>query len=157
MGVVTVGALDEPFFHAMVERHVELRLDLLVAGIAEIRLSFDQKVLIRHSVVRRMAIQAAYVVLAVGRTRKIHVVLARAVAFQATLVDLLGRRGFETENLFGIAGIIHVPSRRSVAAFAPLLGWTASLVDCGLPVRGFVEIVIDFLVTRLARFRTCVG
>lgn len=138
----------------MVERHVELRFDLLVAGIAEIRLSFDQKVFIRHSVVRGMAIQAAYVVLVVDRARKIHVVLARAVAFQATLVDLLGRRGFETENLFGIAGIIHVPSRRSVAAFAPLLGWTATLVDCGLPVRGFVEIVVDVLVTGLAGFRT---
>ena len=42
MGVVTIGTLDEPFFHAMVEGHVELWLDLLMAGIAEIRLSLDQ-------------------------------------------------------------------------------------------------------------------
>ena len=42
MGIVTIGTLNEPFFHAMVERHVELRLDLLMAGVAKIRLSFDQ-------------------------------------------------------------------------------------------------------------------
>ena len=58
MGIMTIGTLNEPFFHPMVERHVELRLDFLMAGVAEIRLSFDQKGLIRHSVVGRMTVQA---------------------------------------------------------------------------------------------------
>ena len=58
MGIMTIGTLNEPLFHSMVERHVELRLDLLMAAIAEIFLGFDQKKLIRHSVVGRMAVQA---------------------------------------------------------------------------------------------------
>ncbi len=41
VGIVTVRALNEPFFHAMVERHIELRLDFLMAGVAEAWLNFD--------------------------------------------------------------------------------------------------------------------
>jgi hypothetical protein len=41
VGVVTIRALNESFFHAMVERHIELGLDLLMAGVAKGWLSFD--------------------------------------------------------------------------------------------------------------------
>lgn len=41
MGIVTIGALNKSFFHAVVERHIELRLDLLMAGVAEGWLRFD--------------------------------------------------------------------------------------------------------------------
>lgn len=71
VGIVTIRALNESFFHAMVERHIELRLDLLMAGVAEGWLRFDQEVLILHSVVSRMATQAAQVVVAVRRPGKI--------------------------------------------------------------------------------------
>jgi hypothetical protein len=56
---MTIRTLNEPFLHSVVERHVELRLDLLMAGIAESRLSLNQKELIHHSLVGRMAAQAA--------------------------------------------------------------------------------------------------
>lgn len=41
MGVMTIRALHQSFFHPMVERHIELRLHLQVACVAEFRLSFD--------------------------------------------------------------------------------------------------------------------
>jgi hypothetical protein len=41
VGVVTIRALNEPFLHAMVERHIELWLDLLMAVVTEVGLSFD--------------------------------------------------------------------------------------------------------------------
>jgi hypothetical protein len=41
VGIVTIGALNESFFHSMVERHIELGLDLLMAGVAEGWLRFD--------------------------------------------------------------------------------------------------------------------
>ena len=56
VGVVTIRTLNESFFHPMVERHVELRLDLLVARVAEIWLSFDQQKLIRGCMVGGMAV-----------------------------------------------------------------------------------------------------
>jgi hypothetical protein len=76
MGVVTIRALNEAFFHAMVKRHIELWLHFLMAGIAEIRLRFDQEELIVHSAVGRMATQAAQVALAVRRPGKVHMVFA---------------------------------------------------------------------------------
>ena len=157
MGIMTIGTLNEPFFHPMVERHVELRLDLLVAGIAEIRLSFDQKVLVRHSVVGRMAIQTAQIILAMCRAGKIHVVFARAVTFQTALVDFFWRCSLEAEDLFGIAWVVDMTSSRPVASFASLLGWAATLVERGFPVRRFVKIVVDILVASLASFRASIG
>ena len=41
VGIVAIGALNKSFFHAMVERHIELRFDLLMAGVAKRRLRFD--------------------------------------------------------------------------------------------------------------------
>ena len=41
MGIVTIRTLNEAFLHAMVEGHIELRLDLLMAGVTEVCLSFD--------------------------------------------------------------------------------------------------------------------
>ena len=41
VGIVTIRALDESFFHAMVERHIELWLDFLMTGVTKGWLSFD--------------------------------------------------------------------------------------------------------------------
>ncbi len=41
MGIVAIGTLNKSFFHTMVEGHIELRLDLLMAGVTEVCLSFD--------------------------------------------------------------------------------------------------------------------
>ena len=55
MRIVTIGALNESLFHPMVERHVELWLDLLMAAVAQGRLSFSQKELIGRRVVGGVA------------------------------------------------------------------------------------------------------
>lgn len=152
VGIVTIGALNQSFFHPMVERHIELRFDLLMAGVAEGWLRFDQEVLIFQSVVSRMAIQAAQVVVAVRRPGKIHMIFAGGVALETALVDLFCRRSFEAENVLGIAWVVDMRPGCPVARFASLLGRTATLVEGGLPVRGFVEVVVDILVARLASF-----
>ena len=59
VGVMAIRTPNEPFFDSVVERHVELRFNFLMAGIAESWLTFDQEGLIRHSMVGRMAAQAA--------------------------------------------------------------------------------------------------
>jgi hypothetical protein len=56
---MAIRTLNESLFDSVVERHVELRLNLLMAGIAESWLRFSQEGLICHSVVGRMAAQAA--------------------------------------------------------------------------------------------------
>jgi hypothetical protein len=53
--VVAIGALDQPFVHAMPKGHRKLRPLLLVTPIAKLRLALDQQKLTRFRVVRRMA------------------------------------------------------------------------------------------------------
>jgi len=79
-------------------------------------------------------------------------VFAGGVALETALVDLFGRRSFEAENVLGIAWVVDMRAGCPVARFASLLGRTATIVEGGLPVRGFVEVVVDILVTRLASF-----
>ena len=64
--VVAIRALNESLFHPMVERHVELRFDLLMTAVTQSRLRLSQQKMIFHSVVSRMATQAAQVVLAMS-------------------------------------------------------------------------------------------
>ena len=99
-----------------------------------------------------MATQAAQVVLAVRRPGKIHMIFAGGVAVEAALIDLFCRRSFEAENVLGIAWVVDMCAGCPVARLASLLGWTATLVEGGLPVRGSVEVVVDILVARLASF-----
>jgi hypothetical protein len=86
------------------------------------------------------------------RPGKIHMIFAGGVALETALVDLFCRRSFEAENVLGIAWVVDMRASCPVARFASLLGRTATLVEGGLPVRGFVEVVVDILVARLASF-----
>ena len=85
--------------------------------------------------------------------RKVHMVFARAVAFQTALVDFFCGCSLEAENLFQIAWIVHMSGGRPVASFASLFGWTATVVERGFPMWRSVKVVEDILVTGLACFR----
>ena len=61
--IVAVRALDKPLIDAMVERHLELRLLLQVAGIAELRLGLDQQEFLRLCVMGRVTGDTAHVAL----------------------------------------------------------------------------------------------
>ena len=74
--VMTIRTLNKPFFHAMVERHVELRFYLLMAGIAQIGLRLDQQKLSGRGVMGGMAVEAAQVVVAMSRPGKVHMIFA---------------------------------------------------------------------------------
>src|SRR5579864_1005259 len=149
MGVMTIGALNESLFHAMVERHVELCLSLQMAAIAKGWLGFDQLKLICNSLVGRMTTQAAQVVLAVCRARKVHMVFPGAVACQTTLVDLLCRRGLEAENLFGI-GIFRMSAARPVAGFATMSFGSALGLQDAVPMACLLQPLVDVFVTGFA-------
>ena len=47
VGIVAVRALNQSFFHAVVERHVELRFFFLVACVAQAGLTLNQQRLVR--------------------------------------------------------------------------------------------------------------
>ena len=53
--VMAIAALDQPFIHAMMERHIELRFLLQMAPIAKLGLGLYEQKLRCCGVVRRMA------------------------------------------------------------------------------------------------------
>src|SRR5579862_4699339 len=89
MRVVTVAALDQPFIHAVVKWHCELRLLLRVARVTKIRLRFDEQEFLLLGMMGGMAIRAGYAVVAVLGSGEIHLFLAGRMAGQATLGDVL--------------------------------------------------------------------
>ena len=89
MLVVAVGALDQALIYAMPERHIELGLLLQVTGVAKLGLRLDQQLFFRCRMVRRVAVDAAYLVLPVERIRAIEVIWPGSMAGEAALVDRL--------------------------------------------------------------------
>jgi hypothetical protein len=63
--VMAIRALNETFVYTMMKRHGKLRLLLQVAGIAKLRLRFNQQEVLILCMVRRVAGDAADVVLPV--------------------------------------------------------------------------------------------
>jgi hypothetical protein len=71
--VVTVATVNQPLINAVVERHLELRPLLQMAGIAKLRLGFYQQELSSFRVVRRVTGNAANAILGVHRVDGVHV------------------------------------------------------------------------------------
>jgi hypothetical protein len=153
MRVVTIGALDQALFHAMMKRHVELRFDLLMAGVTQLLLVLDQHEVALGGTMGRMATDATQIILAVRRPRKVRMLFAGGVAVEAALIDFFGSRRFETENLLSVTRIFGMSAPRPVAGFTTM-GFKALLcfqdiipVPCGLkPFK-------DVFVTALAPIR----
>jgi len=85
--VVAIAALNQPFVHSMVKGHRKFGPLRQMAGVAKLRLRFDQKEFLRRCVVRRMTGSAAHSVLRVHRIQRVHVLGAAGVAGQAAVVN----------------------------------------------------------------------
>ena len=66
MRIVAIVALDQSLIHLVMERPVKLLLHFLMAAVAQLRQLFLHQVLAFLSVVGRVAVNAANVVLQVG-------------------------------------------------------------------------------------------
>ena len=152
--IVAVNALHQPFIYPVVKGHGELRLLLCVARIAKFRLRLHQQKFRILAVVRRMAIQAAHVVLDVHRPAKIHLFLTGSVARHAAFADRFRARRLETENLLQVARIVGMRRARPMATFATLMRRATALVQQRLVVRRFFVVCEKVFVADLARLRT---
>ena len=88
MWIVAVGALHQPFLHLVMERHIELRLDVGVALEAKLRLGYLEQVLRILAGVNTMAVHAAYVCFTVAGALKVGVL--SLVTSQALGIHFLG-------------------------------------------------------------------
>ena len=151
--IVAVVALHQPLVHSMMERHRELRFLLCVAAVAKFRLFLYQQKFRILAVMRRVAIQAAHIVLVMHRPPKIHLLFTRNMARQAALVDCFRARRLETENFLHVAGIVSVRSSRSMTTFATLMRRATALVQRRFEMWRFFEAIEKVFVASLAGFR----
>jgi len=150
---MAVGALDQALVHAVMKRHIKLGLLLEMAGIAELRLRLDQQVFFRRCVVRRMAIDAAYLVLPVERIRAIEMSWVGRMAGEAPIIDLFRGMFRENENLRDISAARHVLRPWAVTILAAVLR-EATFFVCLFPVRALLPAVVNVFVAGLANLRT---
>ena len=103
--------------------------------------------------VRRVAIDAAYLILPVERIRAIEVSWPGSMAGEAARIDF--RRGMprEDENLRLVTTARDVSGSRAMAPFASLMRRTSFCVERCLPVRGLRPTCINVGVARLAGLR----
>lgn len=104
-----------------------------------------------------MATQTAQIVFAMCGARKVRVIFTRAVAFEASLINFLGSRFLETEDLRRIPWIIHVIACRPVTCLTSLFRSTTRFVEGGLPMRTFLKVFMNVFVAVLARVWTDVS
>src|SRR5262249_44467537 len=83
--VVTIGAQNQAFIDAVMERLGEIRLGLQMAAVAQSRLSRLEQLPVDFRGVNRMAIHAADVVLEVRRTQEVRMLFTELMASQAAL------------------------------------------------------------------------
>jgi hypothetical protein len=119
--IVAVGALDEAFIHSMVEGHIELSFLRQMARVAKFRLSLYQQEFSCFRMMRRMAGNAAHVILRMYRIDGVHVLRATGVAGHAAGVDLLGRVSLKHKNLGYVPAASDVRRSGSMATLASLV------------------------------------
>src|SRR5271154_2967446 len=102
------------------KRYIELRFLREMARVAKLRLRLNQQKLRFLRMVRRMATDAAHLILRMLRVDGIHVLRATHMAAQTDRVDLSRRCILKLENLRLISPAVYVLFSRSVAAFAPV-------------------------------------
>lgn len=152
MRIVAIGALDEAFVHAMVERHGELRFLLEMAGIAELGLRFDEQEVCVLAVMRRVAGSAGDIVLRMHGIDGIHVFRAGGMAGKAAGIDFPGRVAWEDKDFCLVTAPGYVRPTGAVAALASLVRWATLDIERRLPVRTFLPAIVNFFMARLADF-----
>jgi hypothetical protein len=127
-----------------------------MAGKAKVGLSFDEKVFFGRRVVRRMAVDAAYIVLPVKRVRAIQVSWPGSMTGEAASVDFLRGMFQEDKNLGLVTPTFDVSASGAVAAFATLMRYPFFGVQCCPPMRRICPGFVEILMTGLASVRTYV-
>ena len=154
MLVVAIGAPDQALVYTMMFWHIELGFLLQVTGIAKLGLFLDQQVFFRFRVVRRVAVNAAYLVLPVERIRAIELTVRGSMAAEASGIHL-GLGGLlKFEELGCIARVGDMTGGPAVATLAPLLRRATARIKRRPKMGAFFPTVVIRLVAGFAGFGT---
>ena len=103
-----------------------------------------------------MTAEAAQVILAMCRARKVRVILPGGVAFQAALVNRLRGCGLEAEDLRFVPTAFDVVLSRTMAGFATLFRCATTLIQQSFPMRRLFKILVNVVMAGLALLRASI-
>ena len=143
--VVAIAALDQPFIHAMMERHVELGFLLEMACVAKFGLGLYQQEIRFVAVVRRMAGDATHVIPRMLRSDGIHVLRAAGMASEAARVDFFRGSGLKLEDFRFVTAAVDVGLAWTMASLTALPLRTLLIIEGGDKVPGGLEVLDETL------------
>jgi hypothetical protein len=130
---MTIRALHQPLFDFVMEGHVELRLGVSVALVAELRLCDGEQLLTHGAVMNAVTTDAAHVVFTVRRALEISVLALMAA--QTACIYFLRRCFGWIEDLGHISAGIYVCFAGSVTTFAGNTGLAVHLSEFRVRIR----------------------
>lgn len=152
MGIVAVGAGQQPFIHAVMVGHGETGSNIEVTGVAELRFGGLQQRRLQAGRVDGMTVHATHVVLEVCGAEKVCVLLSVFVAGKAALGRSLAGEAAETDDLFRVRGF-GMGLAWTMTSFASLPLRPLMLGQRRLPVRPLAVTSRRLLVAGLAGVR----
>lgn len=153
MRIMTVGALNEPLVHAVMERHFKFRLFLKMAGVAELRLAFHEQELLDGGMMGRMAVDTTHLVASMLGAQGVGMFGVLCVAIEAALIHFFGSGFIEAEDFCRVGGISGMGGTRPMAGFTTVTRDVVFLLEGYLPMGRFFPGVEDFFMAGL----TCLG
>jgi hypothetical protein len=143
---MAVAALDQAFVDSMVIRLCEVGLRGYMTSVAEVGLGSNEKMFRFFGVMRRMAIQAPYIVARVSRRGEVPLLVFCPVAAQATGIGILLRHRLEANDLRNIPAAFYVRGSGTVTGLT-----TVPVVQRGLEMRSVLEVLfVELFMTGFA-------
>ena len=148
--IVAVAALDESFIDSVVIWPAEIRACRSMTAITKFRLFLNQQVLGFLTVVRRVAVEASDVAIAMGRLAEVSLLLAGSMTTEATCARLLARESLEADDLADVPAPIDVSGARPVTVLATVLAFFQEREVA----RTLKMLVVNIVMTGLAGVRS---
>lgn len=115
MRTVTTRAREQPLVHSVMRGAIEIRPNVLMAAVTELRLRDFQQTLRRRRLMGRMAVGAPEIVDGVRGTREVAVLVAELVAVETDARPLALGDGGEADDVGLVAAALHVRLSGSMA------------------------------------------
>ena len=147
--VMAIGACQQALIYPMMHGFGKLGSYFLVAAIAEHRLGHFEQCTLHLCVMRRMAVDASYIVLQVFRTQEVRVLFTKLMTVQTALTRFLPREQIKANNFGNVPSTVNVSLSGTVASFTSLILHTA-VIEHGFPVGTVIVALANLIMARSA-------
>lgn len=155
MRIVAIRAGEQAFIHSVMHGFGELRLYFTMASVAEHRLCHHQQCSFHFGMMRRVAIDAANIVLQVLRTQEVRVFFTKFMTVEATLTGFFARECAKPDNFRDVPTTLDMCLAWPMTCLASLKLHTA-MIEHRFPMRSVIVRFGDVIVAGAACVGACI-